>query len=492
MYLYDDIKKINFCENYYLLSQQNLAHENLKLRKDYDIYDLIIAKLKITDFFIGDFNTTNEELITQLNSKKYVLRAFFQYRNIKVEVPCIKRVNNGIDVYFVSYLLYPKLEHSKEWKYAISVLKKFNLHINNVYAIYINGDYVYKNKIDPSEALLISRNFHNNKKKQLKKIKSVVCNKLPDLDYISRKLKKSSSINSIEKKDCCEHKMKCVYSERCTTSIDLQEDDSILTLTLSKNKTKMYRDGILLLKDADLDLVEGSKAQYAQIMASKNGGLFINYYALKGLFDQLQYPLIFVDFEWDIFPLPIYDGMKPFETIVFQYSIHILHENGEVKHHEYLNEKDCREDLLINLLNDIPKVGTILSFGATGAECLRLKELAKQFNGYSKQIDDILNRIKDFILPFTDGVVYHIKMRGQYSLKALMSIMENDGGYDELEIKQGADAVLKWRSFSMEEDSSEKVKIKEQLLKYCAMDTYSMVVIYKWLNRKLEKWLKGF
>lgn len=50
------------------------------------------------------------------------------------------------------------------------------------------------------------------------------------------------------------------------------------------------------------------------------------------------YPLHMIDFETSTVALPFYKGMRPYETVAFQFSHHIIHENGYVEHaSEWLN-----------------------------------------------------------------------------------------------------------------------------------------------------------
>jgi len=62
---------------------------------------------------------------------------------------------------------------------------------------------------------------------------------------------------------------------------------------------------------------------------------------LDGLRDEMNswvYPLNFIDFETSAIALPFTSGRKPYEQLAFQYSHHIVYEDGRVEHaSEYLN-----------------------------------------------------------------------------------------------------------------------------------------------------------
>lgn len=67
------------------------------------------------------------------------------------------------------------------------------------------------------------------------------------------------------------------------------------------------------------------------------------YFDLENLREELnswRFPLNFIDFETTAVALPFFKGMRPYEPLAFQFSHHIVHEDGRVEHFsEYLNTK---------------------------------------------------------------------------------------------------------------------------------------------------------
>ena len=82
-------------------------------------------------------------------------------------------------------------------------------------------------------------------------------------------------------------------------------------------------------------------------------------------------------------------------------------------------------------------------------------------------------------MPFVNGLVYDTRMKGSWSLKSIMAIMD-DPGYAALDIQKGMDAVYQWRLLDREETSKAE-EIRDELIAYCSMDTYAMVIVYQWL-----------
>ena len=60
--------------------------------------------------------------------------------------------------------------------------------------------------------------------------------------------------------------------------------------------------------------------------------------AVQSMLDELEYPIYFLDFETVSVAVPMFDGNHPWEQLPFQYSLHILHEDGQLDNEEYLHE----------------------------------------------------------------------------------------------------------------------------------------------------------
>ena len=163
-----------------------------------------------------------------------------------------------------------------------------------------------------------------------------------------------------------------------------------------------------------------------------------------------------------------------------------MHEDGRIEHEVYLNIHDNRKDMAEHLIHSIPKEGTVLAYNAEGAEKIRIQELADMYPEYAKDLLHINARMEDLQLPFSTGVIYDTRMKGQWSLKTIMAMMD-DPGYHNLDIQQGMDAVFEWRNLDKNVDTEDVEKSIADLKAYCGMDTYAMTVVLKWLFKLVGK-----
>ena len=70
-----------------------------------------------------------------------------------------------------------------------------------------------------------------------------------------------------------------------------------------------------------------------------NGNVYLDVDGLRQEMAEWKYPLHMIDFETTAVALPYYIGMKPYEQVAFQFSHHIIYEDGRIEHAgQYLNE----------------------------------------------------------------------------------------------------------------------------------------------------------
>ena len=87
------------------------------------------------------------------------------------------------------------------------------------------------------------------------------------------------------------------------------------------------------LSDEGLSHTERQMLQIAGIPADEDkGGFYFDADYFRSLQSKWTYPFHFIDFETCTVALPFFKGMRPYESIAFQFSHHVMHENGEVEH----------------------------------------------------------------------------------------------------------------------------------------------------------------
>ena len=191
----------------------------------------------------------------------------------------------------------------------------------------------------------------------------------------------------------------------------------------------------------------------------------------------LRYPLCFIDFETVNPAIPRFSGMRPYDQLVFQYSVHVQRELGaEPEHHEFLasDGTDPRREFITSLCAALGESGSIVVYNAA-FESQRLSELSTWLPEFADRIKKIQVRLWD-LLPIVRSHVYHPAFAGSYSLKAVLPALVPSLTYAGMEVANGRDAGLGWESLVHGGlDRSEHNRIRKALLEYCGQDTLALV-----------------
>lgn len=80
--------------------------------------------------------------------------------------------------------------------------------------------------------------------------------------------------------------------------------------------------------------MSSSERQWMQVdkVQRGDGSFYLDKEGMKDLMDSFVYPLHFIDFETSMVAIPFYEGQHPYEQVAFQFSHHIMHEDGKVEH----------------------------------------------------------------------------------------------------------------------------------------------------------------
>ena len=146
---------------------------------------------------------------------------------------------------------------------------------------------------------------------------------------------------------------KCGFNECWTQAVGLDgselKKEFVFDVWNFRGASKALEQGKHLLEDLDetdfkvdhsKDGLSQAERQWLQVEKVKNNDStpFINVQGLAIEFDKWVYPLHMIDFETCMVALPFNKGRSPYEQIAFQFSHHLIHEDGSVEHKdEYIN-----------------------------------------------------------------------------------------------------------------------------------------------------------
>jgi hypothetical protein len=216
-----------------------------------------------------------------------------------------------------------------------------------------------------------------------------------------------------------------------------QLDKGIVLLNQLERKKNSITNSTLKLTSSDRRLIQIQKS------IDSDPSIFILKEPLIAEMKKWQFPLHFIDFETSAVALPFTSGMSPYEQVAFQFSHHIIHQDGRVIHHsEFLDNSTGNFPNFLfvkELMNSLNKdQGTVFRFASHENSILNsIKNQLEKSTEDNK--DQLINFIKSLAKPtnsskdewtptrlFVDlrevvlDFYYHPNTKGSNSIKAIL------------------------------------------------------------------------
>lgn len=367
-----------------------------------------------------------------------------------------------------------KDEHIHDLAFQKIVAEISGVPVKRTFLVHVNKEYVRRGEIEP-ENLLQIEDVTERVDAILSETKESIA---AAIKYLDTEPDKSLA-------NFCTNKLDCIFIRHFHQ--DLPEYTIFDINNFRGNGfNQLLEMGILDIMDVPKDFPL-TERQRKQVDIAQSGKPYASIEEIKELIDALEFPIYFLDYETANPAIPIYDGYRPFEVIVFQYSIHILDEDGAgLRHFEFLSDgkSDPTRDLLVAMQQVITNEGgTIVIWSAY--ENTRNRDMGMRCSEFAEYLGSINRRSFDLMSIFSKGHYIDPKFKGSPSIKTVLPVLVPHLNYEHLEIKQGSVASAMWLGMVSDEMSREqRDSIYTGLLEYCALDTQAMTEIMSKLKRE--------
>lgn len=245
----------------------------------------------------------------------------------------------------------------------------------------------------------------------------------------------------------------------------------------TKKARQLYEKGIKDVRQCNAS--DFAERQAIAIEVESTGKPYVNKGELRALLEGLEFPLFYLDYETFGSVIPLLNGYRPYEDIIFQFSLHIQQKpQGKVKHIAFLWDQlsDPTVALSQSLQEHIGPKGTIIVWHK-GFECGKNTQMGEHCPQFADFYADINRRTFDLKDVVKDSLCVYPGFRGSASLKDVLPALLPKLSYDDLDVQEGSLASPRW--YKMVTGQVDKEQTKENLLKYCERDTWAMVKLYE-------------
>lgn len=376
------------------------------------------------------------------------------------------------DIYEVKSSTEPKEIHHYDLAFQKRCFEDAGYPIRRTFLILVDNKSTKHGPIKPDELL-----FFTDETEKVEKTFFSLGELIDDALAILR-LKKEPDTRILKQ---CTKPYTCPFIDHCWKDIP---DESIYSLAggLSEDKLNLLLDQQLIqIKEIPRDMIT-SKAGQRHYKAVTEEPIHIDKKAIAKDLSKLTYPLYFLDYETFSPVIPLLDGYRPYQRIVFQYSLHVQRTpNAELEHYEFLatEPNDPTEALSKQLQEQIGNTGSVITWNM-GFEKGCNTEMGKRLPEFSKFYENLNARVYDLMIPFKNGHYNDRRFKGSYSIKNVLPVLVPELSHKDLDINNGSLASESWAQMCFDGLSqAEAEAIKAKLLEYCALDTLAMVKIYE-------------
>lgn len=416
------------------------------------------------------------------SEEQNIAEASFTYDGLFCSVDILRNLGGGnLELYEVKSSTSVHDSHLHDVAYQMYVLERLGYHVEKACLVHINREYIRGRELEIEKLFAIeeltgmARQMQGDVHERVQTLKACILNpEEPCLDIGLH----------------CWSPYDCGFWKHCTEALPPLNVFYVSGMQ-KKTKIKYYAQGIVSFEDLlnKAKLNPGQKMQLQYELEDTDAHIEPD--KIKEFLDTLTYPLYFLDFESFEPAIPLYENSRPYDQIVFQYSLHYFEEEGGPLHHkEFLAMpgKDPRRELAEQLCADIPLGVCTLAYNMT-FEKARIKELAELYPDLADHLMDIYGNIKDLMVQFQKKQYYTKAMQGSYSIKYVLPALFPDDpalDYHNLEgVHNGSEASAAF-AVMQKMNQEELMSCRANLLKYCGLDTFAMVRVLDRLKEKVK------
>ena len=184
--------------------------------------------------------------------------------------------------------------------------------------------------------------------------------------------------------------------------------------------------------------------------------------------------------------------LKLYSQIPFQFSVHKIDKKGKKTHYSFIasGEKDPRKKFINAIKRKLGTKGSIIVYNQA-FEQSRLKEIGEFFPLEKEGVTKLIERMVDLLIPFRNFNYYDRKQEGSASIKYVLPALTN-ASYKDMEIANGGQASIRYAYITHGDikgnkaNKEEAKKVREDLKKYCELDTEAMILILNKLKEVKE------
>jgi predicted RecB family nuclease len=402
-----------------------------------------------------------------------IYEAAFTHADIRIRADVlVRRSGEWFDLVEVKSTASVKPEHAWDLAVQLHVLEGAGVKIHRAFLMHLDRSYVYPGGPHELDRLFACQDLTEGVRARQDDVRRALAE--------MRLVLGRTEAPAIAVGDHCERPYTCSFYDHCHQGLPPDPFADLPRMT-ARLRERFAEAGIDSIAAIPSDFPRLKLVQRRAIEALRAGQRVVDP-ALREVLSSVRFPVHFLDFETFMPPIPLYAGTRPYDVIPFQWSDHVLDENGVVDHREFLHPggDDPRREFAERLLEATAGEGSVVVY--SNFEDTRLGDLESALPDLRDGVGKLRGRLFD-LLPVIRRHVYDPGFGGSFSIKAVLPAMIPELGYDDLEIQHGGLASVAFAEILRPETTAERrEELRAHLRAYCQRDTEAMLELFRLLR----------
>jgi hypothetical protein len=389
------------------------------------------------------------------------------------------RTSDGWDLYEIKSGTKVSDNHLHDLAFQYLVFSKAGHKVSRCFVTHINPHYVRHGEIEPDKLLTTEE---------------VTDKVLPLLKQTAKNILAARKI--VESSDCPKDTFDLCGNLYAWRDIYRHLHPDLPSSSLL-GLTRLKLEQLLALQSRGIDTIadipENFKLgpqQLAQVEVARSGKPHLHHDKISHELARLEHPLYFLDYETFSSAIPMWDDVRPYQQLPFQFSLHVISFKGaKLTQYEYLAQGTDYpvEKLLEHLSKDLGPEGSVIVWNKS-FEMGCNDAMAALHTKYKDFLEGVNARVYDLMDVFANGYYAHPDFMGSASIKKVLPVLVPELSYKDLAIGEGMTAQVQWMKAARGLMSDEEAeRLYEDLLTYCGQDTLAMVRIFEVLQKEVTK-----
>ncbi len=403
----------------------------------------------------------------------------FSYGGAFARVDILASAGDGVwDLYEVKSSASLKDVHITDAAVQAYAVEGSGLTLRSINVVHLNSAYVYGGGEYDAAALFtiedvtgMAREYMRTVPDELARLQDVLEGGEPDVRVGDR----------------CAHPYGCEFADYCNAFLPRVHPVTELPRLQERQLHALLDAGLTCILEVPPDFPGLSAAQRETLEAVQAGKPRVDPDGLAEALSGLRWPVYHLDFETVMPALPLWPGTRPYQTIPFQYSIHVHRQDGSTEHREHLHvgDGDPRRLLATHMLADLGLEGSIVHYSAY--ERTQIDGLAGALPDLARRLGAVRTRLFD-LEPVIRRNTRHPKAAGRSSIKYVLPAWCPDLSYESMGIADGQTASARYLRIAkgLADEAEAGVTLRD-LTEYCALDTLAMVRLLEEMVRMAQK-----